>query len=30
MDAQGRLTLKTVETVLTAHQDPFASKCPMK
>ncbi|MGE0629567.1 MAG: ABC transporter substrate-binding protein [Hyphomicrobiaceae bacterium] len=29
-DAQGRLTLKTVDKVLTAHQDPHASKCKMK
>jgi branched-chain amino acid transport system substrate-binding protein len=29
-DAQGRLTLKTVDTVLTAHRDPYAEKCPMK
>lgn len=29
-DAEGRLTLKTVDTVLKAHQDPYAEKCPMK
>ena len=29
-DAAGRLTLKTVDTVFTAHQDPYAAKCPMK
>jgi branched-chain amino acid transport system substrate-binding protein len=29
-DAQGRLTLKTVSTVLTDHQDSHAAKCPMK
>ena len=29
-DAQGRLTLKTVETVLTAHQDPYAGQCKLK
>jgi branched-chain amino acid transport system substrate-binding protein len=29
-DADGVLTLKTVDTILTAHQDSFAAKCPMK
>jgi branched-chain amino acid transport system substrate-binding protein len=29
-DSAGRLTLKTIDTVLTAHQDPYAEKCPMK
>ena len=29
-DAAGRLTLKTVETVLTAHQDPYAGQCKLK
>ena len=29
-DAQGRLTLKTVEKVLSNHQDPHAFKCSMK
>ena len=29
-DAEGRLTLKTVDTVLTAHKDPYAASCPMK
>jgi branched-chain amino acid transport system substrate-binding protein len=29
-DAQGRLTLKTVSTVLTDHQDSHAAKCPLK
>ena len=29
-DSEGKLTLKTVATVLTAHQDPFASQCAMK
>jgi branched-chain amino acid transport system substrate-binding protein len=29
-DAEGRLTLKTVDTVFTAHQDSYAGKCPMK
>jgi branched-chain amino acid transport system substrate-binding protein len=29
-DAEGNFTLKTVATVLKDHQDPYASKCPMK
>ncbi len=29
-DAQGRLTLKTVDTVFTAHQDAYAGQCKMK
>jgi branched-chain amino acid transport system substrate-binding protein len=29
-DADGNLTMKMVETVLTDHKDIFASKCPMK
>jgi branched-chain amino acid transport system substrate-binding protein len=29
-DAQGRLTLKTVSTVLKDHQDPHAAQCAMK
>jgi branched-chain amino acid transport system substrate-binding protein len=29
-DAQGRLTLKTVDTVFTAHQDSYAGQCKMK
>ena len=29
-DSEGKLTLKTVATVLTAHQDPFASQCTLK
>jgi branched-chain amino acid transport system substrate-binding protein len=28
-DAEGNLTMKTVETVFTAHKDLFAGKCPM-
>ena len=28
-DAQGRLTLRTVDTVLRAHQDPYAGQCKM-
>lgn len=29
-DAEGRLMIKTVDTIFTAHQDPFAGECPMK
>lgn len=29
-DAEGQLTLKTVETILKDHQDAYADKCPMK
>jgi branched-chain amino acid transport system substrate-binding protein len=29
-DAEGNYTLKTLETVYTAHQDPHAKKCDMK
>jgi branched-chain amino acid transport system substrate-binding protein len=29
-DAQGNLTLKTVETIVKDSQDMFHEKCPMK
>jgi hypothetical protein len=29
-DADGVLTLKTVETIVKNHQDDSAAKCPMK
>ena len=29
-DSEGKLTFKTVATVLSAHQDPYASQCPLK
>jgi branched-chain amino acid transport system substrate-binding protein len=29
-DSEGRLMIKTVNTIFTAHQDPFHAQCPMK